>query len=136
MPESNSGSRWRFRRNSASASHERHAIAEQSESEDEFAVQGFVWTLFFFKIATVVATLWAAGFTREASYLLSITTWPWLIIPIIAISGPIIFHYRLRRVRARRNELQRSEWMIDDQIVSRVGDAPNARRLGSRFKRS
>jgi hypothetical protein len=129
---------WGFRRRFAGspASKQGSAGSEHAESEDEFAVQGFVWTLFVFKIATVIATLWAAGFTKEATYLLSITTWPWLIIPIIAVSGPIIFHYRLRRVRARRNELQRSEWMVNDQAAPPVGGVINADSVRTRFEES
>ena len=82
---------------------------------DRSTVWGFFWVLFLFKIATVAATAWAAGFTTEASVLLSITTWPWLFIPAIALSGPLIYRYRLRRVRARREELQRSEWLVKER---------------------
>jgi hypothetical protein len=84
-------------------------------THDRTTVWGFIWVLFLFKIATVAATAWAAGFTAEASVLLSITTWPWLIVPAIALAAPLLYRYRLRRVRARREALQRSEWVLNDR---------------------
>ncbi|CAN5673975.1 hypothetical protein BH23CHL4_BH23CHL4_00240 [soil metagenome] len=89
-------------------------VEEQQAVRDRTTVWGFIWVLFLFKVGTVVATMWAAGLTSEATYLLSVTTWPWLVIPGIALSGPLLFRYRLRRVRARRAALQRSEWLVND----------------------
>ncbi len=83
------------------------------EEEDKRGAWRFLWVLFVFKIVTVLATFWAAGFTRESSILLSLTTWPWLIIAAIGIAGPLAFKFRLHRVRARREALQRSEWMLE-----------------------
>ena len=90
-----------------------HMTRDQTD-DDRATVWGFIWVLFIFKIATVGATIWAAGWTSEASYILSITTWPWLIIPAIACSGSLVYQYRVRRVRRRRAELQLAEWMIGD----------------------
>jgi type VI protein secretion system component VasK len=86
----------------------------KDESFDGINVRGFLWTLFFFKIATVAVIFWAAGGSGEAGILLSATTWPWLIIPGIVVFGWVAFHLRLRRVRARRLSLQRAEWMMDE----------------------
>lgn len=74
-----------------------------------------LWTFFFFKMATIAAVFWAAGGTAEASILISSTTWPWLIIPCIVLSGTVAYQIRLRRVRARREALQRAEWMLDQR---------------------
>lgn len=87
---------------------------EKDESFDGISVRGFLWTLFIFKIATVIAIFWAAGGSGEAGILLTATTWYWLIIPAIILFGWLIFRFRLQRVRARRLELQRSEWMLDE----------------------
>lgn len=87
--------------------------SHDDDRESRTSLWAFVWILFGFKIATVLVIAWAAGATTEANVLLTATTWPWLIVPALAISGPLVFHYRLRRVRARREALQRSEWMID-----------------------
>jgi hypothetical protein len=80
---------------------------------DRVTVWAFIWVLFAFKLGSVVVIAWAAGVSAEVGFLLSATTWPWLIIPAVAFSGPVLYRYRLRRVRARRQALQRSEWMID-----------------------
>lgn len=87
---------------------------ERDESFDGVPVRGFLWTLFIFKMATVAAIFWFAGGSGEAGMLLTATTWPWLIIPAIVLFGWLAFHFRLRRVRARRLELQRAEWMVDE----------------------
>jgi hypothetical protein len=89
-------------------------LASRSREQDERStVWAFFWVLFLFKILSVVAIAWAAGLEGEAGMLLSVTTWPWLIIPGIAISGPLLYRYRLHRVRARRAALQRAEWFVD-----------------------
>jgi type VI protein secretion system component VasK len=88
---------------------------EQDERFDGIPVRGFLWTLFFFKMATVAVIFWAAGGSGEAGILLSATTWPWLIIPAIVVFGWLLYHIRMRRVRARRRALIRSEWMVDER---------------------
>jgi type VI protein secretion system component VasK len=87
---------------------------DRDENFDGLPVRGFLWTLFIFKMATVAAIFWAAGGSSEANILLSATVWPWLIIPGFVGFGWLAFWLRLRRVRARRDELQRAEWMIAD----------------------
>ena len=87
------------------------------ERLDGGSFRAFIWILFAFKMETVAAVVWAAGDSSEAWILLSATTWPWLIIPGIVIFGWLTFRLRLRRARARRIELQRSEWMVDEQTV-------------------
>ena len=102
--------------------------AETRAADETFGgiqVLGFLWTLFIFKMATAAAIFWAAGGSAEAGILLSATTWPWLIIPGIALFGWFAFHFRLHRVRARRSELQRAEWMVDDRETMGAGVPPN-----------
>lgn len=92
-------------------------VRSRDDDEDSggFHVQAFLWTLFAFKMATVAAIFWASGGSGEAGILLTATTWPWLIIPGIVLFGWLMFHVRLRRVRARRIALQRAEWMVDER---------------------
>jgi type VI protein secretion system component VasK len=87
----------------------------KDESFDALPVRGFLWTLFVFKMATVGAIIWYAGGSGEAGILLTVTTWPWLIIPGIVLFGWLAYRFRLRRVRARRLALQRAEWMLDER---------------------
>jgi hypothetical protein len=106
--------------------------AETLAREDEFRIEKvgpFLWILFFFKVATILAIYWAAGGSSEAGILLSATQWIWLIIPGIVVFGGLAFRYRLRRVRARRLELQRSEWMLDEHETVGAAVRPHDRDL-------
>lgn len=91
----------------------RPGVAVEPEPYDEKpAVWAFLWTLFAFKMATVGAIIWASQ-SWETGVLLTATTWPFLIIPAVAVAGPAAFYLRLRRVRRRREQLRRAEWMVD-----------------------
>ena len=96
----------------------------KDENFDGLPVRGFLWTLFVFKMATVAVIFWAAGGSGEASILLSATTWPWLIIPGIVLFGWLAFHFRLRRVRARRHVYQQAEWMVGERETMGVSAGP------------
>lgn len=47
-----------------------------------------------------------------------VSTWLWIVVVGILLAGPVGYWWRLRRVRGRREALQRAEWMVD------VDDAP------------
>ena len=51
----------------------------------------------------------------------AIEPWLWVVVLAILLSSPAAFWWRIRRVRARRVELQRAEWMVqpDDLPVER-----------------
>jgi hypothetical protein len=57
------------------------------------------------------------------------TTWYWFLIPLAAISGPMLFRWRLVRMRRRRQQLRSSEWMGEIETpgpresISTVADA-------------
>lgn len=86
---------------------------ERRKSDERSTVWAFLWTLFAFKIATVGVIFWAAEGSSEAGVLLAATTWWWLGLPVFAVAGPMLYYRRLRRVRARREQLRRSEWMTE-----------------------
>jgi hypothetical protein len=87
--------------------------AEQKQKDDEHVtVWTFLWVLLAFKVATIAAIIWASR-SWEAGALVSATAWPFLIIPGVAVAGPVLYRVRVRRVRARREQLMRSEWMLD-----------------------
>ena len=96
-----------------SAPRDARAAEEQREKDEKSTAWAFVWTLFAFKIATLAAILWAAEGSGEATLVVAATNWFWLLIPAVAIAGPLAFHYRMRRVRRRRAAMLRAEWMID-----------------------
>ena len=92
------------------AGHEAEAARTREERR---AVWGFVWVLFGFKIATVVAIV-VASRSEEAVVLAAATTWYFLPVPFVAVGGALVFRYRLVRVRRRRERLRRAEWLLDD----------------------
>lgn len=82
--------------------------------EESFNVWPFVWTLFAFKLVTLAATWWFAIRSNETNAVLGATHWFWLFIPLIAISGPFMYQWRVRRVRRKRAQLQAAEWMVEE----------------------
>jgi len=91
----------------------RQNAEERRQKDDRATVWAFVWTLFAFKLATIVAIAWAASGGGETALVLGATNWFWLLLPAFAVAGPFLFHYRLRRVRRRREQLRRAEWMLE-----------------------
>jgi cation transport ATPase len=83
------------------------------EADEKSTAWAFVWTLFVFKIVTILATFWAAAGSLEAGVILLATNWFWMALPVFAIAGPLAFHYRKRKVRRRRAAMVRSEWMVE-----------------------
>lgn len=73
-----------------------------------------VWTLFAFKMATICIVWWAANGTPEANAFITVTTWYWLSIPAIALSGFVGYRLRLRRVRKRAAQLREAEFAEDE----------------------
>jgi hypothetical protein len=70
-----------------------------------------IWTIYVAKLVTLVLVIWAAH-DYEATSLIAATTWPWLALAGALGIGPLVFQLRLRRVRAKRAQLHRSEWLI------------------------
>jgi hypothetical protein len=94
------------------------SFRQDDEAGTSFGAWTLVWTLYVTKLVTVVLVLWAAH-SYEAAILLSATTWFWLG-PALALGiGPLLFRYRLRRVRARRAALRRAEWTTEPTAASR-----------------
>lgn len=89
-------------------------VSERKQADDERAViWAFFWTLFAFKLASVGVLFYWIGF-GEFGFLISATTWPWLVIPGVAIAGPVAYRLRLRRVRRCREALRRAEFAMTD----------------------
>ena len=69
------------------------------------------------KIITIVVVILAAR-NAEAGTLFAVITWHWLVVLAALLAAPVLFRYRLRRVRARREALMRAEWMIEDEVTA------------------
>ena len=85
---------------------------QRQEKDDRATVWAFVWILFTFKAATALVIWVVAARSAEATTILGATHWFWLILPVIAVAGPLVYQVRVRRVRRRRRQLQRSEWLV------------------------
>ena len=84
---------------------------EADHGGEAATVWGFLIVLFMFKLVTVVLIFWHLR-TWESGVVLGATMW-YVFPPLLLLgAGPAIFFYRLRKVRARREALQRAEWMI------------------------
>lgn len=79
------------------------------------AVWGFIWVLFAFKLITMGLIFYHLH-TFESGLLIGATLWYWFPILGVLVAGPLLFRYRLRRVRARRDALHRAEWMLEDEL--------------------
>lgn len=95
----------------------RHFARPAREDDDRAAVWAFVWTLFAFKMATVVLLLFHMR-TWEAGLVIGATTWYWFPAVGALVAAPLLFRYRLRKVRARRRALLHAEWMVTEDDVA------------------
>ena len=87
---------------------------DDDEPEGACAVWAFLLSLFFFKVATFVLIFWQMQ-TWESGLILGATLWYWFPPLLLLGAGPVIFYYRVRKVRARREALRRAEWMVSDE---------------------
>jgi membrane protein YdbS with pleckstrin-like domain len=88
--------------------------APDDGDEETFSAWVLIWTIVVAKAATLLLILWAVH-DFEAGILLVATTWIWLVAIAALCAAPILFRIRLRRVRAKREALQRAEWMIGEE---------------------
>ena len=89
-------------------------LRPEPEPNELQAAWAFLWILFAFKMITVGLIFWHMR-TFEAAMLLTATTWFWLLLAAVAVAGPLLFRYRLVRVRAKRERLRRAEWLLDPE---------------------
>ena len=88
--------------------------SSETEYDGSAAALGFLWVLFAFKMATVGLIFYHMR-TVETAAFLGATTWYWLPPLAVLLASPILFRYRLRRVRAKREQLRRAEWMLAEE---------------------
>ncbi len=83
------------------------------EEEGRKAAFAFLWVMIAFKVITMVF-IFAQMRTLNSFIFLAATFWYWLPIIGFLIAAPLMYRYRLLRMRRRRKDLQRSEWMVDN----------------------
>lgn len=81
------------------------------EEEGRKAAFAFLWVMIAFKVITMVF-IFAQMRTLNSFIFLAATFWYWLPIIGFLIAAPLMYRYRLLRMRRRRKDLQRSEWMV------------------------
>jgi hypothetical protein len=90
-------------------------LERKRDAEERITGWTVIWTLFAFKMFTVGLIWYVARDSQdagaEADSLLVATTWYWLTIPAVALSGFVGYRLRLRRTRKRAAELRRAEFM-------------------------
>ncbi|MGC4191479.1 MAG: hypothetical protein QM589_09990 [Thermomicrobiales bacterium] len=96
----------------------------KEEADARRTVWAFVWTVFAFKIVTVLIILYVASGSGESIGMTLATTWYWFIIPGFALAGPLLYRWRLITQRRRRSQLRSAEWMVGD--AGRTGADPAA----------
>lgn len=104
------------------ASEASRAHDEKQKKDERTTVWVFVWTLFVFKVATVIAILWAAGGSGEAQLLVGGTSVLWIGFPLFAISGPAAYFVRRRLVRRQKRKLIHAEWMLNEAVAGDSND--------------
>ena len=96
---------------------ERHALEalereRKEEADAHTTVWAFIWTVFAFKIITILIIIYVASGSGESIGMTLATTWYWFIIPGFAIAGPLLYRGRLIGQRRRRKALLDAEWMV------------------------
>ena len=90
-------------------------VERKRDAQEKITGWTVVWTLFAFKMATICIIWWAANGTPEANAYITVTTWYWLAIPAVAISGVIGYRLRLRRARKQADALRQAEFMEEPE---------------------
>lgn len=94
--------------------------------EDMSAAWAFLWTLFVFKIATIGIVLWISR-SEASTVMVVVSSWYWLIIPAVALAGPLAFRWRLVKQRRRAAALRRAEWLVvAEQSADHASDGVSA----------
>ena len=88
-----------------------------ADAEQVVTATRYVWLLLGSiagaKVGTILIIVWVSR-SGEVAALAGATTWHWLPVAAALLAGPILFRLRLRRVRAKREQLRRAEWMLPD----------------------
>ncbi len=85
---------------------------QRQDDDGRTAAFAFLWVLIGFKVVTMVL-IFVHLRTFDSFLVLAASFWFWLPVVGFLIAGPVIFRYRLLRLRARREQLRRSEWMVE-----------------------
>ena len=80
------------------------------EGIDAGTAKAVLGVLCGFQLATAVVVLVISPSAQAGAYAV-VAGWGWLALAVALVAGPLLFRWRLVRVRARRARLLREEWM-------------------------
>jgi membrane protein implicated in regulation of membrane protease activity len=96
--------------------------------EGRGALWAVVGPLLAFKLASIILLLIYAP-TVDGMVWVAITSWYWVLGVILIVAVPFMAWSRLVRVRARREQLRRQEWMLDERApLPKPESRPNGER--------
>lgn len=90
---------------------------EQEQAEWRRAAWNMFWLLVIGKLAIMIALAVVAfrmfhSSSRSWSVLL-LLNWSWILLAVILVAGPLLYRWRLYRVRRKRQALIHAEWHVD-----------------------
>jgi hypothetical protein len=99
--------------------------------EDTTTAWIFLWTLFGVKLILIGVLLWVS-WSEVSLVMVAASSWFWLVLPVVALAGPVAFRWRLIKQRRRAAALRRSEWLVEGDTDPEAGAAnhPVDRKLG------
>ena len=82
------------------------------EQEERAQLWTLIWVLFGFKAVSIgILVYWIEW--DEVKDIVGLTTWPWFVVPAVALTPPLLNRLRMRRMRRKRAALRRAEFEID-----------------------
>lgn len=93
------------------------------ESDDDFFGRPTRGTWMMISMLVIVKIggliiIFAIDPSEMAALFAVVSTWLWVVVLGILLSGPVAYAWRVRRVRSRKTALQRSEWMVEPNEVA------------------
>lgn len=93
------------------------------DDDEEFGVpRGVLLLAASIAIAWIalVAAVFVVDFSGLSVVFVLVASWTWVLGGGLLVAGPLLYQIRLRRVRSRRAELQRSEWLVNELSEGRL----------------
>lgn len=106
----------------ADSSAARPTLGETDPSAARAALWTMVGIFIVFKVATTAMIYFASPDGAAVTVGMFVAFhWPFAMLGLAALVAPLLFWFRLLRVRARRAQLQASEWRIEE-LPAPAGD--------------
>lgn len=92
-------------------------LTTAAESQERAAMWAYIWVMVGFKVVTLAIILY---YTREyaAVWMLVALHIPWIVGALLLLGVPGAFWYRLLKARARRAELIRQEFHVEQKAAA------------------